>query len=352
MTDHMRALVKPAPAPGAEMQTVKLPELGACDVLVRVQVAAVCGTDLHIYQWDDWSRSRVRPPIIFGHEFCGIVEKTGSDVTTVKPGDFVSAEMHISCGKCFQCRTGQAHICQYVRILGVDDNGCFAEFVRIPEGNIWKLDPQIPREYAAILDPLGNAVHTVLAGEIAGRSVGVVGCGPIGQMAIAVARACGAGPVIAVEPSRQRRELATRMGADVALEPQRGDVAAAALHHTDGIGVDVALEFSGHPDGVRNALKMARRGGRVTLLGIPSQPVEVDLANDVIFKGLTIQGINGRRMYETWYQMQSLLRSGRLDLDPLFTDRLPLADFAKGMDKLRRGEAAKVLLFPNGQNFS
>jgi threonine 3-dehydrogenase len=344
----MRALVKPRPAPGAEIQTVSLPELAPTDVLVRVQVAAVCGTDLHIYQWDDWSQHRVRPPLIFGHEFCGYVERAGSEVASVKAGDYVSAEMHIPCGRCYQCRTGQAHICQSVRILGVDDNGCFAEYVRIPESNIWKLDKSISQEYAAILDPLGNAVHTVLAGDIAGRSVAIVGCGPIGLMAVAVARACGAGHIFALEPNEHRRRLAERMKADVVLDPAHDDTLAAVVSGTPAQGVDVALEFSGHPDGVTSALKLARRGGRVSLLGIPSRPVQLDLASDVIFKGLTIQGINGRRMYETWYQMEALLREKRLDLDPLFTDRLPLSGFSQGMERLKRGEASKVLFFPNG----
>jgi threonine 3-dehydrogenase len=345
----MRALVKAKAAPGAEIQNVSLPDLRPTDVLVRVRVAAVCGTDLHIYQWDDWSQHRVRPPVIFGHEFCGYVERVGSEVSRVKPGDYVSAEMHIPCGKCYQCRTGQAHICQFVQILGVDDNGCFAEYVRIPESNIWKLDPGISPEYAAILDPLGNAVHTVLAGEIAGRSVVIVGCGPIGLMAIAVCRACGGGPIFALEPNANRRQVAEQMQADVVLDPASPDLVPAIIENTPGRGVDVALEFSGHPNGVASALTLARRGGRVSLLGIPSRKIEIDLANDVIFKGLTIQGINGRRMYETWYQMEALLREKRLNLDPLFTDRLPLSSFPQGMERLKRGEASKVLFFPNGE---
>jgi len=342
----MRALVKPQAAPGAEVQQVPVPEIGPSDVLVRVRLAAVCGTDLHIYSWDQWSQQRIKPPLVFGHEFCGTVERVGALVTAVKPGDYVSAEMHIACGKCFQCRTGEAHICQSVRILGVDDSGCFAEFVRIPESNIWHLDSAIPPEYAAILDPLGNAVHTVLAGPIAGRTVAVIGCGPIGLMAIAVCRASGAGTIFALEVNDHRRTLAERMQADVVVDPRDHAALAAMRQRLAADGVDVALEFSGNPDGVRSALALVRRGGRVTLLGIPAKPVELDLARDVIFKGVTVQGINGRRMYETWYQMEALLRDGRVNLDPLFTDRLPLADFKHGMDRLRSGEACKVLFVP------
>jgi threonine 3-dehydrogenase len=346
---QMRALMKTAAAPGAEIQRVEIPDIGPSDVLVRVHIAAICGTDLHIYEWDDWSSHRIHPPLIFGHEFCGYVERVGTDVVAVKAGDFVSAEMHVACGHCFQCRSGQAHICQNVRILGVDGNGCFAEYVRVPESNIYKLHPSIPPDYAAILDPLGNAIHTVLAGEITGRSAAVVGCGPIGQMAIAVCRAAGAGPVFALEINEPRRRMAERMHADFVLDPRAASTDSVVLAETGGVGVDVALEFSGQPDGINTALRLARRGARVSLLGIPSRAVTLNLAEDVIFKGLTVQGINGRRMFETWFQMESLLRHGRLQLEPLFTDRLSLGDFKSGMERLRSGEASKVLLFPNGK---
>ncbi|MGH9542988.1 MAG: L-threonine 3-dehydrogenase [Terriglobales bacterium] len=344
----MQALVKPAPAPGAELRSVRVPELGPHDVLVRVRIASICGTDLHIYEWDEWSRQRLRPPLTFGHEFCGTVERVGEEVEGIAPGDYVSAEMHVPCGRCLQCRTGQAHICERVRILGVDADGCFAELVRIPAANILKLDAAIPPEYGAILDPLGNAVHTVLAGDIAARSVAIVGCGPIGLMAIAVARACGAGPIFALEPNPRRRALAQTMQADRALDPRQPGAIEEIAAATAGGGVDVSLEFSGHGDGVRTALRVARAGARVSLLGIPAEPVTLDLARELILKGLVVQGIHGRRMFETWHQMLSLLRQRRLDLGPLFTDRLPLAEFAGAMERLKRGEAAKVLLFPNG----
>ena len=345
----MQALVKPSPAPGAEIRSVPVPELGPRDVLVRVRMASICGTDLHIYEWDDWSRRRLRPPLTFGHEFCGVVEKIGAEVQSARPGEAVSAEMHIACGRCLQCRTGQAHVCRALHILGVDADGCFAEFVRIPESNLWKLDPAVPAEYGAILDPLGNAVHTVLAGEIAARSVAVVGCGPIGLMGIAVARAVGAGPIFALEINERRRALARQMGADVALDPRQPKVVEEIAAQTEGGGADVVLEFSGHADGVRTAFALARPGARVSLLGIPAAPMELDLGNQIILKGLTVQGIHGRRMFETWYQMQALLRAGRLQLEPLFTHRLPLASFAQAMEELRSGAAAKVLLFPDGQ---
>ncbi len=348
-TATMQAIVKTEPRPGAELRQVAVPEVGLNDVLVRVRAASICGTDLHIYRWDRWSARRIHPPLVFGHEFCGVVEKVGAEVTTVRPGDFVSAEMHLACGHCFQCRTGQRHICQKARIIGIDADGCFAEFVKIPESNVWKIDPAIPVDYAAVLDPLGNAVHTVLAGEIAGLSVAVTGCGPIGLFAVAVARACGAGSIFAVEPHPYRLKLAEKMGASLALDPGAADPVAAVLGETGGVGVDVVLEMSGNPSAVRQAFQMLRRGGRISLLGIPSKPLELDLANDVIFKGALVQGINGRRVFDTWYKMQALLKSGALDLAPLITDRIPMSDFDRGMQLLLSGNASKILMYPNGR---
>src|SRR5437588_9649616 len=211
MPETMLAVVKPEAKSGAEIRQVPVPTYGDNDVLVKVKVAAVCGTDLHIYDWDPWAQNRIKPPLVPGHEFCGEVAAVGKDVSSVKEGDFVSAEMHVACGKCFQCRTGDAHICQKVTIIGIDSDGAFAEYVRIPESNIWRIDPAIPADYASVLDPLGNAVHTVLAGEIAARTVAVVGCGPIGLFCIAVARAVGASQVFALEINEHRAKLARQM---------------------------------------------------------------------------------------------------------------------------------------------
>jgi threonine 3-dehydrogenase len=325
-----------------------VPEVGLRDVLVRVRAASICGTDLHIYQWDAWSARRVHPPLVFGHEFCGVVERVGEEVLAVRPGDFVSAEMHVACGLCHQCRIGQRHVCQNVRIIGIDVDGCFAEFVKIPESNIWKVDPAIPVEYAAVLDPLGNAVHTVLAGDIAGLSVVITGCGPIGLFAIAVAKACGAYPIFATEVHPFRRNLAEKMGATVVIDPSQADAVAELLGQTGGEGADVVLEMSGHPQAIRQAFQMLRRGGRISLLGIPAKPLELDLANEVILKGAVVQGIHGRRVFETWYKMQTLLKSGTLNLAPLITDRLPLVKFEASVELLLSGNASKVLLYPNG----
>src|SRR5690348_1931078 len=348
MAETMLAVVKPEPKPGAEVRDVAIPKIGLTDVLVKVKVASVCGTDLHIYNWDPWAQRRIHPPLIPGHEFCGHVAAVGAEVTSVKEGDFVSAEMHVACGKCLQCRTGEAHICQFVKIIGVDDNGAFAEYVVIPESNIWKLDPEIPQEYASILDPLGNAVHTVLAGDVAGRTVAITGCGPIGLFAIAVARAVGAAQVFAIEVNEHRRSIAKQMKADLALDPTKDDVRKIVAERTNGLGADAVLEMAGHPDAIRTAFDIVRRGGRISLLGLTSKPISLNFSEDIIFKGITIQGINGRRMYQTWYQMTALLKHGKLDLHPVITDRIAMKDFSKAMERLKTGEASKILVYPNG----
>ena len=289
-----------------------------------------------------------KPPLTLGHEFCGTVERVGDEVTAVKPGDFVSAEMHVNCGHCRQCRLGQAHICQNLRIIGIDQDGAFAEFVRIPASNIIKLDPDIPEHYGAILDPLGNAVHTVLAGPIVGQTVLVTGCGPIGLMSIAVAKASGSSTVFATETNDARRAMAKKMGADVVMNPAAEDAVKRILGETDGTGVDALLEMSGNPQAIQQGFRALRAGGRASLLGIPTENVPLDLVNDVIFKGATVQGIYGRRMYETWVQMTALLKAGRLNLEPLFGERVPLAKFEGAFAQLQEGLPGKILLYPNG----
>jgi threonine 3-dehydrogenase len=348
MAATMKALRKMQAARGLSYETAQVPAIGAADVLVRVKTASICGTDLHIYGWDRWSQGRIKPPVTLGHEFCGVVERVGEEVTAVKAGDFVSAEMHVNCGHCHQCRLGEAHICQNLRIIGIDQDGAFAEFVKIPASNIWKLDPAIPEHYGAILDPLGNAVHTVLAGPIAGQTVLVTGCGPIGLMSIAVAKACGSSTVFATETNEKRRAMAKKMGADVVLNPAAEDAVGGILAETNGTGVDALLEMSGNPTAIQQGFKALRAGGRASLLGIPTENVPLDLVNDVIFKGATVQGIYGRRMYGTWVQMTALLKAGRLDLEPLFGEREPLEKFENAFAKLQGGLAGKILLYPNG----
>jgi threonine 3-dehydrogenase len=340
----MQALVKANAAPGMEMREVPVPTIGPTDVLIAVETASVCGTDLHIYHWDEWARNRIKPPYTPGHEFCGAIAAVGELVQGLAVGDFVSAEMHIACGHCLQCRTGQAHVCQFVKILGVDGDGAFADYVKIPAANVWKLSPEIPREFGSLFDPFGNAVHTALSGPIASQTVAVTGCGPIGLFSIAIAKACGASRVFAIEPNANRRELARQMGADVLLDPSTEDVGAKVKAETDGNGVDVLLEMSGHPAAIRQGFSLLRNGGRASLLGLPSKPFELDIANAIIFKGATVHGINGRKMYETWFQAEALMRDPRVDLSPVITHRLPLAKFDEAMKLLELGEASKILL--------
>jgi threonine 3-dehydrogenase len=331
----MQAVVKAKAAPGIELREVPVPSPGPGQVLVKVQAASVCGTDLHIFNWDPWAQGRIHPPLIPGHEFAGVVAGMGRGVTTVKEGDLVSAEMHVACGKCMQCRIGEAHICQHVRILGVDEDGAFAEYAIIPETNIWKLSPQIPHEYASLLDPLGNAVHAVLSGPIAAQTVAVTGCGAIGLFSIAVAKACGAAKIFAVE-----------VNADVVMNPATDNVVERIKDETDGTGVDVLLEMSGVATAIRTGFAALRTGGRASLLGIPSKPFELDFARDIIFKGAIVLGINGRKMFETWFQMEALLATGKLNLEPAITHRLKLGEFEQAMELLRTGEAIKVILRP------
>jgi len=344
----MKALRKMQAARGLSLETANVPAIGPTDVLVRVKAASICGTDLHIYGWDRWSQGRIKPPVTLGHEFCGVIEKVGDDVTALKSGDFVSAEMHVNCGHCHQCRVGEAHICPNVKIIGIDQDGAFAELVKIPASNIIKLDPAIPERYGAILDPLGNAVHTVLAGAIAGQTVLVTGCGPIGLMSIAVAKACGSSTVFATETNEHRRGMAKKMGADVVINPAAEDAPARILRETNKTGVDVLLEMSGNPTAIQQGFKALRAGGRASLLGIPTENVPLDLVNDVIFKGATVQGIYGRRMYETCVQMTALLKVGRLNLEPLFGERVKLENFEDAFAKLQGGLAGKILMYPNG----
>jgi threonine 3-dehydrogenase len=348
MPASMKALRKMQAGKGLQIEKLQVPAIGATDVLVRVKTTSICGTDLHIYGWDRWSQGRIKPPLTLGHEFCGVVESAGEEVTAVKAGDFVSAEMHLNCGHCHQCRLGQAHICQNLRIIGIDIDGAFAEFVKIPATNIWKLDPAIPEHYGAILDPLGNAVHTVLAGAIAGQTVLVTGCGPIGLMSIAVAKACGSSTVFATETNEHRRKMAREMGANFVLNPSGEDPVKKILEATGGTGVDVLLEMSGHPLAIQQGFKALRAGGRASLLGIPTENVPLDLVQDVIFKGATVQGIYGRRMYETWVQMTALLKAGRVNLEPLFGERMELENFEAAFAKLQNGLAGKILMYPNG----
>ena len=342
----MRALVKEAAGPGMRLREVPSPPCGPNDVLIRVHHAGVCGTDLHIWEWDAWAAGRLRPPVIVGHELAGEVVQLGPEAEAaglLARGDRVTAEGHIVCGDCLPCRTGLAHVCRRTRIIGVDRDGAFAEFIAMPASNVMKLDG-IPTEIGAIMDPIGNAVHTVLAGEVPGGSVLVIGCGPIGCFAIGVARAAGATLVVASDFYARRRDIARAMGAHLTLDPATEDVPARVRELTRGEGADLVCEMSGHPAGHQQAFQAARLGGRVNLLGTPTRTTEVDFARDVIFKGLTLYGVTGRRMYGTWNAMFRFLQGGQLDPRPVITHRFPLDAIAEAIQVIKDGQAGKVIL--------
>jgi len=341
----MLAVRKLKNEPGLWLQRdTPAPQIGPRDVLVAVTHSGICGTDRHIYEWDAWSRSRVKLGITTGHEFVGRVQAVGSAVSRTAVGQRVSAEGHIGCGVCQPCRTGNGHICEKVDILGIDTDGCFAEFVAVPEENIWPVHPDIPDHIAAIFDPLGNAMHTVMAAGVSGRSVLITGVGIIGLMAVTIARAAGAGKILVTDVSPRRLELAKQLGADVTFDSKDDSWPSKARQLTHDQGPEVLLEMSGHPKAIRQGFTALRNGGTAALLGLPSEPVPLDLPNDIIFKGATVLGINGRKMFETWYQVENFLLSGRLNLEPIVTHHLPLTEFERGLKLMQSGEAIKVVL--------
>jgi len=340
----MRALRKSEPARGFTATELPVPAIGPTDVLIRVRKVGLCGTDLHIYGWDQWAQRRIKPPLTIGHEFMGTVAEVGAAVRAVVPGDRVSAEGHLACGVCLLCRTGEAHICEHVKIIGVDTDGAFADYLVMPEANVWKLDPAIPDAWAAVFDPLGNAVHTVMAAGVSTKSVAITGVGSIGLMAIPVARAAGASAVYAIDVNPAKLELAGRVGADAVFDARDPNLVDEILKRTGGDGVDVLLEMSGNGAAIDAGLAMVRNGGRAALLGIPSNDVQINLAERIIFKGLTVLGINGRKMFETWYQTQALVKSGRVDLGPIITHELPFEAYDDAFGLMQSGVAAKVVL--------
>jgi threonine 3-dehydrogenase len=353
----MFAVVKTERKPGAEIKTVDPPKIRRNEVLVEVKACSICGTDVHIWEWNNWAQSRIRKiPLIFGHEFAGKVIEVGEDVTTVSTGDMVSAETHIVDGTCYQCRTDRMHVCQNMKILGVDTDGVFAQYVAIPERNAWKNNPNLDPAIASIQEPLGNAVQTVLPKDhiedIAGKTVAVLGCGPIGLMAIAVLRTLGAAKIFATAGGYNitRMSLAKTLGADMVLSAREHgeNIVKIIREATNGNGVDVVLEMSGAASALRQAFEILTPGGRVSLLGIFNRPVEFDFNNAVVFKAATIYGISGRRMFQTWYQVKGLLLKSDFQekIAAIITHRIPIKDIAKGMELIQTKQAGKVVLLP------
>jgi threonine 3-dehydrogenase len=322
-----------------------IPQVGPRDVLVRVTHAGICGTDRHIWEWDHWAANRIPVGIVTGHEFVGVVERVGSAVgSKFKIGQRVSAEGHICSWTDYNARTGNAHIARDTKILGVDRDGVFAEYVSVPEENVWPVHPSIPDHIAAVLDPLGNAVHTVMSANVSAKTVLITGVGIIGLMAVTVAKCAGASRIFVTDIDEKRLRLARKLGAVEAYKANDPKWIDKVREHTRGDGPDVLLEMSGHHSAIDDGFKALRMGGTAALLGIPSRAISFDLSNHVIFKGATVLGVNGRRMFETWYQMEEMLLSGRLDLDEIITHQIPMADFAEGFRLMQSGEGIKIVM--------
>ncbi|MEM1330792.1 MAG: L-threonine 3-dehydrogenase [Planctomycetota bacterium] len=345
-TSTMRALTKHHAGEGLAYQADHpVPEPGPREVRIRVTKAGICGTDRHIWQWDEWAASRIPVGIVTGHEFVGIVDKIGDAVTRAEVGQRVSAEGHITAGTDFNSRTGNAHIADDTRILGIDRDGIFADYVVVPEENIWLVHPDIPDRLAATFDPLGNAVHTVMAPGVSGKSVLISGVGIIGLMAVTVARAAGAARIFVTDVNQERLALARRLGAAAAFDAREGDGWINEVRGATGRnGVDVLLEMSGADAAFDQGFRALRSGGTAALLGLPAKKVNFDFNQHIIFKGCTVLGINGRRMWDTWYQTEAMLLSGRLELDEIVTHEFPIADFEEAFETMISGKGIKVLL--------
>ena len=340
----MRAVMKMKAGVGAEMSRAPIPKPGFGEILVKVKTASICGSDVHIYKWNSWAQQHVKPPQIMGHELAGEVVELGEGVNAVKEGDFISAETHISCGYCKPCRTGNPHICSNLKILGVDTNGVFADYVVIPEKVAWKNDPSIPPVFASVQEPLGNAIDTVLSEDVAGKKVIITGAGPIGIIAAGVAKISGACEVYITDINEYRLGLAKKMGADVVLNPRKQDVVRFIMDATNGEGVDVALEMSGNENALIQACECLSPGGRLSILGVFNRDVTLDLNNLIIFKGIRVYGVTGRRIFSTWYKAGNFLKSGLLDLSPVITHEFKLEEFDKAFELMMSGNSGKIVL--------
>ena len=338
----MRALVKAKAERGIWLEDIRRPEPGHNDVLIKVQRTAICGTDIHIYQWDDWARKTIPVPLAVGHEFSGEVVEFGSEVKGFEVGDRVSAEGHITCGVCRNCRAGRRHLCINTSGVGVNRQGAFADYVSVPAFNVFKLPDAITSDLASILDPLGNATHTALSFDLVGEDVLITGAGPIGIMAVAVARYAGARHIVITDINDYRLDLARKMGASVALNVKSGSLDDTMRDLGMEEGFDVGMEMSGNPAAFRDLLRTMHHGGKVALLGIPAGQTAIDW-NHVIFKGLILKGIYGREMFETWYKMSSMLQSG-LNIEPIITHRFPVDDYQDAFELMESGQSGKVIL--------
>ena len=329
------------------MDDVPVPQLEPDEVLIEVRATSICGTDLHIYEWNPWAADHVVAPITVGHELTGVVVDRGANVTEPEIGQLVSVESHVICNSCAWCRTGQGHLCPNTQILGVHRDGAYAEYVAVPAQNAWPDPPDMPLSIASLQENFGNAVHTATIPNIAGRKVLVTGSGPVGVMTMAVAKALGARAVYATDVSDYRLDLATTMGADVTLNPMRDDVDKRLAEITDGEGVDVLLEMSGASSALEAGFAALKPGGEAALLGLTSEAFPFDLDDNIIFKGATVYGVVGRRLWQTWLEMRGLIRSGSVDLAPVVTHRFALDDYTRAFELMQSGECGKVVMFPD-----
>ncbi len=340
--EKMKALVKKEAKPGLWLEEVPVPEIGINDVLIEVLKTGICGTDAHIYNWDAWAQKTISVPLVVGHEFVGRVVRVGGNVKDFRGGNIVSGEGHVVCGRCRNCLAGRRHLCRETVGVGVNRPGAYAEYLALPMTNVWHLDHAVPHDVAAIFDPLGNAVHSALAFPVMGEDVLITGAGPIGIMAIAVARHAGARYVVVTDINPYRLELARKMNPTLAIDARSESIADAQKKLDMKEGFDVGLEMSGNPDAFRDMLANMCHGGKIAMLGIPAEQVAIDW-NTVVFNMLTIKGIYGREMYETWYKMTVMIQSG-LDIDPVITHRLHYTEFEKGFEAMRSGNSGKVVL--------
>lgn len=339
----MKALIKEKPVRGATFTDLTIPQIGEDELLVRVQAAAICGTDIHIYQWNEYASSRIRLPLLFGHEYAAEVVEVGKGVTHFKKGDRVAAETHVPCGHCYQCTTGFQHICKDMKILGVHMNGAFAEYSVLPAVCAWKLDPAISYEIGATMEPFGIGVHAISKTKPAGKKVIVFGCGPIGIYAQMVAKLSGAEYVIGVDISRERLDLARKMGTDIVLNAKEVNVVEEVVKITKGFGTDIVVELTGNKAVVNDATRTLRRGGDIVLVGLFSGPVEIDLVNNVIYKEANVYGVTGRIMWDTWWTAQSMILSGKMDISPVITHRFDLEDYDKAFQLAESAATGKIL---------